>query len=243
MHRANDFRGHHHDHHHHQHHHGLHHDGWGVGDSVPNDPAWFDLGPGLAPSALSPAPPVCAAPEPAADCGLAVELGGHAWASGIETGASGNIMAVLENLGSCTIAFGDATFSAAAHGGAHGPAAAGADTFLAVTGADVLLEFTCNSHVGGGCVAAARSETQFLAIDIHGWAPAQGPLVLEAHAPLLPAGACGAHALGGLAGGNVAGVVALAEAMGAGTTAATVTDALTVENQFSMVSGVSITAA
>ena len=176
--------------------------------------------------------------------GLIAEVGGHAFAAGTETVVSGSIVNTIEDMGSYTIAFGDATFGAAAHSPGHGGALAGADTFLSVAGADIVIEFTHDKSVANGCNPWAQSETQYLAIDIHGWTPSQGTIALDAHKPLtITSELAAAHIPSSAITGNIANVIAMADALGTDTFASTITHALTVENHFSMVSGAAIVAA
>jgi hypothetical protein len=85
--------------------------------------------------------------------------------------------------------------------------------------------------------AWARSELDYLSIDIHGWSPPQGPIVIEV---LQPVG----HQPGGLElpQGNFAQVPAMSEAHGANTLSATLTNALTFENHFSFVTALAMVA-
>jgi hypothetical protein len=188
--------------------------------------------------------------EPQHD-GLTAALGGEALAAGTSTCALGTISNNIADMGNYTIAFGDAIFSAAAHSSDHGGTMAAADTFLSVSGADFLFEFTSDKTGGGGKNAWATSETQYLAIDIHNWNPPEGPVVFDSHKPLgigsdwhEPNAPHSPHILSNdLPIGNVANVLAMADAQGLNTLASTLTQALTIENHFSLVSGLSMVAA
>jgi hypothetical protein len=188
--------------------------------------------------------------EPPHD-GLTAALGGEALAAGTSTCALGTISNNIADMGNYTIAFGDAIFSAAAHSSDPGGTMAAADTFLSVAGADFLFEFTSDKSGGGGKNAWATSETQYIAIDIHDWNPTGGPVVFDSHKPLgiapdshEPYAPHSPHILSNeLPIGNVANVFATADAQGLNTIASTLTQALTIENHFSLVSGLSMVAA
>jgi hypothetical protein len=75
-------------------------------------------------------------------------------------------------------------------------------------------------------------------VNINGWSPEGGPVVIELHQPghqVRPDGHQPPH-------GNYAAVIATAEAHGADSLSATLTNALTVENQFSFVTGIAVVA-
>jgi hypothetical protein len=97
-----------------------------------------------------------------------------------------------------------------------------------VSGADFIFEYEIGQSKHGRYDAWARSELDYLSIDIHGWSPPQGPIVIEVHQPFdhhQPAGL-------ELPQGNFAQVLAMSEAHGANTLSATLTNALTVEKPF-----------
>jgi hypothetical protein len=181
--------------------------------------------------------------EPSA---LVTAIGGDAFATGTGTVTSGVVSNTIKDLGNVTIASGFAVFEAAGTSPTHGGASADADTFLAVAGADIVVEFTFDAHLKLGNTVFAVSETRYMAIDIENWTPPNGPLVLDFHSHI------GHNQIGGpdanLPGyaawsGSLATVAAFADAQGANTATATLAHSLAVENQFSLVSGLSIVAA
>jgi hypothetical protein len=107
-----------------------------------------------------------------------------------------------------------------------------------VSGADFIFEYEIGQSKHGRYDAWARSELDYLSIDIHGWSPPQGPIVIEVHQPFdhhQPAGL-------ELPQGNFAQVLAMPEAHGANTLSVTLTNALTVENHFSFVTALAMVA-
>jgi hypothetical protein len=107
-----------------------------------------------------------------------------------------------------------------------------------VSGADFIFEREADQAKQGLHDASARVELDYFAIDIHGWSPPQGPIVVELDQH------SGHHQPSGHdpSYGNFAQVIAMAEAHGANTLSATLTSALTVENQFSFVHGMAMVA-
>jgi hypothetical protein len=184
-------------------------------------------------------PPVT---EPSA---LVTAIGGDAYATGTSTDANGVVGNTIKDMGNVTIASGEAVFEATGTSPTPGGASADADTFLAVTGADIVVEFTFDRTVTLGNTVIAVSATRYLAIDIENWAPPNGPLVMdfEAHS----ANQIERHSAHLLdfapPSENLATVAVFADAHGADTLAATLAQSLAVGNQFSLVSGLSIVAA
>ena len=175
---------------------------------------------------------------------LTAVLGGDAWAVGVTTSAVGSVCNTVENTGACTLAFGDALFTASGTGAEHGAVAAGADTYLSVTGADFVFEFTTDTSGGKGSTAWAQADTHYLAIDFHNWSPPQGPIVFDFNTSIETGSQGGPqHDLNNTVPDNFASVIALADAHGPNTFTATVTNALSVENHFSLVDGHAIVAA
>ena len=86
--------------------------------------------------------------------------------------------------------------------------------------------------------ASAFSELDYLAIDIHGWSPPHGPIVIELGGPSGHHQSFGHDTLQG----EFAQVFAMAEAHGANTLSATLTSALTVDNHFSFVNATAMVA-
>jgi len=174
-------------------------------------------------------------------------VGGSAVAAGQDTVATGLVQNLAEDSslplphgvgkGGYSIMVGDATFEASAQSPEAGGADAAANTFMAVSNADFIIKFESSDGSQQANDASASSELSYIALNINGWSPAGGPVVIELdqsghqvrpdeHQP---------------PDGNYAAVIATAEAHGAGSSlAATTTIALTVENQFSLVTGISV---
>src|SRR5262249_20661341 len=134
--------------------------------------------------------------------------------------------------GGYSIMVGDATFEASAQGGAD----AAANTFMTVSNADFIIKFESSDGSWQANDASASSELSYIALNINGWSPAGGPVVIELDQSghqVRPDGQQPPD-------GNYAAVIATAEAHGADSLAATTTIALTVENQFSLVAGISV---
>ena len=178
-------------------------------------------------------------------------VGGSAVAVGQDTVTIG----VVENLaedsslplphgvgkGGYTILVGDATFEASAQAPEAGGVDAAANTFMTVSGADIIIKDESSDGSRQANDASASSELSYIALNINGWSPEGGPLVYELeldqpghqvrpdeHQP---------------PDGNYAAVIATAEAHGADSSlSAAQTTALTVENQFSFVTGIGVVA-
>ena len=172
-------------------------------------------------------------------------IGGDAYATGTNTDAAGVVVNTVKDLGNVTIASGYAIFEATGTSSTHDGATAGADTFLAVSGADFVIAFEADLGGKVGNTAYAVSETAYMAVDIENWTRPNGPLVLDlqahsanhvdGHGMQLP------YSVQPL--GNVAAVVAMADAQGQVTLTSALTQALTIENHFSFVSGMAMVAA
>jgi hypothetical protein len=170
--------------------------------------------------------------------GLLAVIGGSAMAAGDSSAVTGLVDNFAEDRGDYSIAMGKAIFEASAYGSNPGDAHAAADTFLDVSGADFIVEYEIGQSKHGPYDAWALSELDYFSIDIHGWSPPHGPIVLDVHQPFgngQPIGQDPFH-------GNFAQVLALAEAHGGDTLSATFTNALTIENHFSFVNAVGIVA-
>jgi hypothetical protein len=176
--------------------------------------------------------------KPDSQDGLVAVVGGSAMAAGEATAVTGFVENVAERMGSYSIAMGEAVFQASAHSSEPGGALAAASTFLDISGADFIIEEKVGQSKHGSHDASAFSELDYLAIDIHGWSPPHGPIVIELDQPF------GHHQPFGQEPhqGAFAQVFAMAEAHGANTLSATLTTALTVENQFSFVHGMAMVA-
>jgi hypothetical protein len=163
-------------------------------------------------------------------------VGGDAVAAGQDTVTIGLVQNLAEDKGGYSIMVGDATFEASAQAPEAGGADAAANTFLTVSGADYIIKDE-SSHGGSGLNDAwASSELDYVAVNINGWSPEGGPVVIELHQPghqVQPDGHQPPD-------GNYADVIATAEAHGADSLSATQTNALTVENQFSFVNAIAV---
>jgi hypothetical protein len=207
--------------------------------------SWLWKPPADQPQDVSPsvsAPPgASATSEPSA---LVTAIGGDAYATGTNTDASGVVSNTIKDMGNVTIAQGYAIFEATGTSSTQDGASADADTFLAVTGADIVVEFTFDRNVHLGNTVFAVSATAYIAIDIENWAPPNGPLVMDFHSHSANQVERYSSHLPDYAppSGNHATVAAFADAQGANTLTATLAHSL-VENQFSLVSGLAIVAA
>ena len=164
-------------------------------------------------------------------------FGGSAAAAGQDTVTIGLVQNSAEDHGGYSIMVGDATFEASAQGPEAGGVDAAAITFMTVSDADFIIKFESSDGSSQANDAWASSELSYIALNINGWSPAGGPVVIELdqsghqvrpdeHQP---------------PDGNYAAVIATADAHGAHSSlAATTTIALTVENQFSLVTGISV---
>src|SRR5215831_9448857 len=165
-------------------------------------------------------------------------VGGAAVAAGQDTLTTGLVQNLAEDKGGYSIMVGEATFEASAQAPEACGAVAAANTFMTVSGADYIIKDE-SSHGGSGPNdARASSELSYVALNINGWSPEGGPLVYEFHQPghqVRPDGHQPPH-------GNYADVIATAEAHGASSLSATQTNALTVENQFSLVNAIAVVA-
>lgn len=176
------------------------------------------------------------APDP--QDGLVAVIGGSAIAVGDASAVTGFVENVAIDKGAISIAMGEAIFQASAQSASPNGAAAAADTFLDVSGADFIIEREVGGSKHGAHDASAFSELDYLAIDIHGWSPPHGPIVIELGGPSGHHQSFGHDTLQG----EFAQVFAMAEAHGANTLSATLTSALTVENHFSFVNATAMVA-
>jgi hypothetical protein len=165
-------------------------------------------------------------------------VGGDAVAAGQDTVTIGLVQNLAQDHGGYSIMVGDATFEASAQAPEAGGADAAANTVLTVSGADYIIKDESSYRGSGPNDAWASSELDFVAVNINGWSPEGGPVVIELHQPghqVQPDGHQPPD-------GNYAAVIATAEAHGADSLSATQTNALTVENQFSFVNGIAVVA-
>jgi hypothetical protein len=111
---------------------------------------------------------------------LTVLIGGFAAASGELTLATGVVQSTAQDRAGVSIAWGEAVFDAYGSGREPIEAFAAADTWLQVTGADLLLrwDFDSSGSDSGAGQAWAHPEIDYMAIDIHAWSPAR-PTVIE----------------------------------------------------------------
>jgi|SRR5882757_543161 hypothetical protein len=176
------------------------------------------------------------APDP--QDGLVAVVGGSAMATGEATAVTGFVENFAQDMGRYSIAMGEAIFQASAYSSEPGGALAAVGTFLDVSGADFIFERETDQAKQGLHDASARAELDYFSIDIHGWSPPHGPIVIDLDQSF------GHHQPFGHdpSSGNFAQVIAMAEAHGANTLSATLTSALTVENQFSFVHGMAMVA-
>jgi len=170
--------------------------------------------------------------------GLLAVIGGSAMAAGEASDVTGFVDNFAEDRGDYSIAMGKAIFESSAHASTPGSALAAADTFLDVSGADFIFEHEIGQSERGLYDAWARSELDYFSIDVHGWTPPHGTIVIDVDHPFGHGQPIGQDPLYG----NLAQVFALAEAHGADTLSATFTNALTIENHFSFVNAVGIVA-
>jgi hypothetical protein len=176
---------------------------------------------------------------PDAPGSLITAIGGSATAVGDSTAAIGFIENFVQSKGNVSIAMGEAIFQASAHSAETGGALAAASTFVEVSGADIIFEYESVQSNQGLHDAWAASELDYFAIDIHGWSPRHGPIVIQVQQAFDHSDQPFALEASS---GNFAQVFAAAEAHGANALSATFTNALTIENNFSFVNAVGIVA-
>jgi hypothetical protein len=141
--------------------------------------------------------------------------------------------------GGYTIMVGDANFEASAQAPEAGGADAAANTFMALSDADFIIKFESSDERMEANDASASSELSYIALNINGWSPEGGPVVIELDQPDHQ-GPPDEHQPPP---GNYAAVIATAEAHGTDSSlAATTATALTVANQFSFVSAIAVVA-
>jgi hypothetical protein len=178
-------------------------------------------------------------------------IGGSAVAAGQDTVTIGLVQNLAEDSslplphgvgkGGYTIMVGDATFEASAQAPEAGEVDAAANTFLRVSGADIIIIDKSSDESSQANDASASSELSYIALSINGWSPEGGPLVYELE--LDQPGHQGPPDEHQPPDGNYAAVIATAEAHGAGSVAtAAQTYALTVANEFSFVTAIAVVA-
>jgi hypothetical protein len=175
-------------------------------------------------------------------------VGGEGTAIGEDTLVAADIFSRLIDLGSVTIAFGVTQFSSAAVSGDDFVFAA-ADTFADVSGADLVFYFSTKTTDGSvaedGSFATEVSTTSFIAIDFEDFDFAEGQLAFYINdvSPYLDGGCAGPD---GPKAPNIAGNVSTldvdAQALAENTLVDVLTSILTIEDQLSTVSAVTISA-
>ena len=175
-------------------------------------------------------------------------VGGSAVAVGQDTATIGLVQNSAEESslplphgvgkGGYTIMVGDANFEASAHAPEAGGADAAANTFMALSDADFIIIFESSDGSWQANDASASSELSYIAVNINGWSPEGGPVVIEFQQPDQQVQPDGHQPPDG----NYAAVIATADADGADSLSATTTIALTVENQFSFVTAIAVVA-
>ena len=168
---------------------------------------------------------------------VAAAVGGDAVAVGQDTVTIGLVQNSGKDHGGYSIIVGDATFEASAQAPEAGGADAAANTFMAVSGADYIIKDESNHGGSGPNDASASSELSFVAVNINGWSPEGGPVVIELHQPGHQDRPDGHQPTDG----NYAAVIATADAHSADSSLSVAqTNALAVENQFSFVNGIAV---
>jgi hypothetical protein len=176
-------------------------------------------------------------------------IGGSAVAAGQDTVTIGLVQNSAEESslplphgvgkGGYTIMVGDANFEASAQAPEAGGADAAANTFMALSDADFIIKFESSDERREANEASASSELSYIALNINGWSPEGGPVVIEYDEPGHKVGH-DKHHEHQPPDGNYAAVIATAEALGADSVTATTATALTVANQFSFVTAMGV---
>src|SRR5262249_25080862 len=128
---------------------------------------------------VSPVSPLHATDQGGSNSALVLAIGGSAIAIRDNTLADGTIYSPGWHLGPITEGIGYASFVAAANSQPGDPAAADANTFASVSGADFVFEVTLQSTLQSGGTAVSTSQTEVVAIDVPGWDPPNGPIELD----------------------------------------------------------------
>jgi hypothetical protein len=174
--------------------------------------------------------------------GLTVLMGGFAAASGDMTLASGAVQSTAQDRAGVSVTWGEAVFDALACDAASTETFAAADTWLQVTGADLLLRWDFEYSGSDPCAdqAWAHSEIEYMAIDIHAWSPARLTVIEleQAFALQAPAADLSLFSYGSP---NFAAVVAAVQVEGTDALALTSAQAFT-DSQFSFVHAMALTA-
>src|SRR5262249_7393208 len=96
-------------------------------------------------------------------------VGGAAVAAGQDTLTIGFVQNVGKDHGGYSIIVGDATFEASAQAPEAGGAGGAANTFLAVSGADYIIQDVISHGGSGPNHARASSGPAFLSLQVHRW--------------------------------------------------------------------------
>jgi hypothetical protein len=171
-------------------------------------------------------------------------LGGDATAVGEDTLVDADIFSRLIDLGSVTIAFGTAKFASAAVSD-QDPAFAAATTFADVSGADLVFVFNKTVSASSDCgtsYATETSTTTYIAIDFEEFDFKEGQIAFnfyDARAYLDGCGKCGKSNIPNID-GNLSVLDVDAQALGENTLVDVLTSILTIEDQLSSVSAVTV---
>lgn len=115
--------------------------------------------------------------------GLLAVIGGSAMAAGDASAVTCFVENFAEDRGDYSTAMRKAIFEASAYECNSGGALAAAGTFLDVLGADFIFDHEIGQSQPGPYDAWARSELTYFSIDIHGWSPPHGTIVIDVHHP------------------------------------------------------------
>ena len=172
-------------------------------------------------------------------------LGGDGTAVGEDTLVDADIFSRLIDLGSVTIAFGTAKFSSAAVSG-EDPAFAAAMTFADVSGADLVFVFnktiSASSEHCGSSFATETSTTSYIAIDFENFDFKEGQIAFnfyDARSYLDGGGRVSRSNIPNID-GNLSTLDVDAQALGENTLVDVLASILTIEDQLSSVSAVTV---
>jgi hypothetical protein len=171
-------------------------------------------------------------------------LGGDGAAVGEDTLVDADIFSRLIDLGSVTIAFGTAKFASAAVSD-QDPAFASATTFADVSGADLVFVFNKTISTSSDCetsYATEMSTTTYIAIDFEDFDFKEGQIAFnfdDALAYLNGCGRCSGSNIPNIE-GNLSTLDVDAQALGENTLLDVLASILTIEDQLSSVSAVTV---
>lgn len=161
---------------------------------------------------------------------LVATVGGTAVAVGDDTLVSGSLGSTTRETAHVTISKGYADFWAVAED-ADNDATAVADAFVDTIGADLVIIFANHGVSNDGNTASAFMKIEYLAFDWKAFDFAGGTIGISVSIPSYPT------ELTSDIDGNTAQVDASATAFGDNSLALTITNALSVESQFSLIEG------